>query len=99
MLNKEKWTRSVNNRKMLQDLLADLSKDFDCLNHELIPTKLDTYSFSLPALKLIHNYLSNRKQQPKRNSSYSSWLKIKFGVLPGSDLEKTIVQHFLLDFL
>ena len=95
----EKWKRSVNNRKMLHGLLADLSKDFDCLDYELLIAKLYAYGFSLIAFKLVHNYLSKRKQQPKINSSYSSWLEIIFGVLPGSILEITIAQYFLLDFL
>jgi hypothetical protein len=40
----------------------DLSKDFDCLPHKLLINKLDAYEVSESALKLIKNYLSNRKQ-------------------------------------
>ena len=41
----------------------DLSKAFDCLNHELLIAKLEAYGFSRAALKLVHNHLSNRKQR------------------------------------
>ena len=61
----EKWKKSVGNGKAFGALLTDLSKAFDCLDHELPIAKLNTYSFSLPAVKLIHDCLSNRKQQTK----------------------------------
>ena len=70
----EKWKRPVDNSKMFGALLTDLSKAFDCLDHELLIAKLNAYGFSLTALKLVHNYLSNRKQRTKINSSYSSLL-------------------------
>ena len=43
----------------------DLSKAFDCLNHELLIAKLSAYGFSPNALRLIHSYLSERKQMIK----------------------------------
>ena len=65
----EKWKKSVDNGKTFGALLADLSKAFDCLPHDLIIAKLNVYGFSLSASKLIHNYLSHRKQRTKINSS------------------------------
>ena len=58
----EKWRNSVDKSKSSGALLTDLSKIFDCLYHELLTAKLNAYRFSLPALRLIHDYLSNRKQ-------------------------------------
>ena len=40
----------------------------------------------LPALRLIHDYLSHRKQRTRVNNSYSEWLAVMFGVPQGSDL-------------
>ena len=61
----EKWKRSVDNRKMFGALLTDLSKAFDCLDHELLIAKLNAYGFSLTALKLVHNYLSTENNGQK----------------------------------
>ena len=71
---------------MFGALLADLSKAFDCLDHELMIAKLNAYDFSLPVLKLVHDYLSNRKQRINVNRTYSSWLEIVFGAPQGSIL-------------
>ena len=66
-------------------LLTDLLTAFDCLPYELLIAKLDAYGFHKTSLKLINNYLSNRKQrvkinEVKINDRYSSWSDILFGV-------------------
>ena len=77
--------------KVFGVLLTDLSKAFDCLSHELIIAKLNGYGFNLPALRLMHSYLSHRKQRTKVNHANSSWEEILFGVLQGSLLESIYV--------
>ena len=93
----EKWKRTVDNSKMFGALLTDLSKAFDCLDHKLLIAKLNAYGFSLTALKLVHNYLSNSKQRTKINSTYSSLLEIIFGVPQGSILGPLLFNTFLID--
>ena len=83
--------------KVFGALLTDLSKAFDCLSHELIVAKLNAYGFSLPALKLVQNYLSKRQQRTKINQSYSSWEEILFGVPQGSILGPILFNIFLSD--
>ena len=82
----EKWKNAVDKGKIFGALLTDLSKALACLNHELLIAKLNAYAFTLPALKLIHNYLSNRKQRGRVNDSYSFWKDIVFGIPQGSIL-------------
>ena len=72
----EKSSRPVDNSKIFGALQTYILKAFDCLGHELLITKLNAYGFSLIALKLEHNYLSNRKQRTKTYSSYSILLEI-----------------------
>ena len=63
---------------MFGALWTDLFKAFYCLDHELLIAKFNAYDFSLPALKLVHDYLQNTKQRTKVNTTYSSWLEIIF---------------------
>ena len=76
----EKWETAVGNGGVFADLLTDLSKALDCIPHELIIAKLAAYGFDTNALRLVHNYLSNRKQKVKINSVYSLWKDISYGV-------------------
>ena len=46
----ETWKISVDKCKDFGALEIDLSKAFDCLDHELLTAKPNTYGFSLPAL-------------------------------------------------
>ena len=48
-------------------------------------------------MKLIHNYLSNRKQRVRVNDLYSLWQDILFGVPQGSILGPLLFNIFLAD--
>lgn len=68
----KKRKRAADNGEAFHNLLTDLSKAIDCLNHELLIAKLNNaHGFSLLALKLVYDYLSNIKQRTKINLSYS----------------------------
>ena len=50
----EKWKTCLDNKGKTGVLLMDLSKAFDCLDHELLIAKLDAYGFGDNALKQLH---------------------------------------------
>ena len=51
----------------------------------------------MKSLRLIQNYLTNRKQITKINLTYSSWEEILFGVSQGSILAPLLFNIFLCD--
>ena len=63
----ERWKEELDKRNVVGGLLADLSKAFGCLNHELLIAKLEAYGFDHPSLALIFDYLTVRKD-------WSLWL-------------------------
>ena len=69
----ENWKKYVAKGNVFGALLTDLSKAFDCLDREFLRATLqiEYLSFNFPALRLKHDYLSNRKLRVKIENAYS----------------------------
>ena len=93
----EKWKKVVDNGGTFGALLTDLSKAFDCIPHDLIIAKLEAYGFQIDALRLVYDYLSNRKQRVKLNETFSSWKDLEYGVPQGSILGPLLFNIHLCD--
>ena len=93
----EKWRKALDNRKLAGALLTDLSKAFDCLNHELLIAKLNAYGFDHASLEFIYSYLSDRKHRTKINNSLSTWAEIISGIPQGSILGPLLFNIYLND--
>ena len=76
----ERFKKALDNKNKFGALLTDLSKAFDCLNHDLLVAKLDACGFGYVLYRsyilygyMILSYLSGRKHRTKVNNHFSEW--------------------------
>ena len=93
----ERWKEALDNKNLAGAILTDLSKAFDCLNHNLLIAKLEAYGFSRLSLALISSYLTGRKQRTKVNNSLSEWADISSGIPQGSILGPLLFNIYIND--
>ena len=77
----------------------DLSKAYDCVNHNLIIVKLEVYGIGENSLRLIHNYVPQRYKRVKVGSFLSEWLGVILGLSQGSLLGPILFNVFISDLL
>ena len=56
----ESWKIRQNNGSKVGIMIMDLSKAFDRLNHELLPTKHKVHGLDSNSVRSMKNYLTNR---------------------------------------
>ena len=77
----------------------DLSKAYDCLPYDLPLAKLSGYGFDESTITLTANYLSNRYQRVKIESTFSSYLEILRNVAQGLILGPILFNLFINDLI
>ena len=80
MVMLEKFKESKDKGEEFGAFFTDLSKAFDCIDHNLLITKVSWYGVTPKSLKLIFSYLSNRTQGVSMDNIYSRKSDIKYCV-------------------
>jgi hypothetical protein len=70
----------LDDNKYIESISMDLSKAFDCLPHNLLLLKLESYGLTKQSLKLLRNYLEEREQRVNVGGTYSEWSQLLKGV-------------------
>ncbi|CAB4039843.1 Hypothetical predicted protein, partial [Paramuricea clavata] len=88
---------AIDQKKVTSLVLLDMSKAFDCVNHNLLMSKLQDMGGSQSCLQWFSSYLSNRQQVVRINSTVSDALPLTNGVPQGSILGPLLFNIYVND--
>ena len=97
LLMLEFFKNATQKNKAFGALLTDLSKEWDCLDHDLLIAKLHAYSLNISSSNLLQDYLSKRKQRPKLGFFFNSWEDVLSGVPQNPILGLLLFNTFMCD--
>jgi hypothetical protein len=83
---------AMNNKLLVGGIFCDLEKAFDCVNDDILLSKLKFYGISDKNLQLHQSYLGKRYcgtaiyNDSENSNKVSNWAKVRHGVPQGSIL-------------
>ena len=86
------FLNAMNIKLLVEGIFCDLEKAFDCVNHDILLSKLKFYGISGKDLTLYQSYLDKRYcrtaiyNDSENSNKVSNWAKVRCGVPQGSIL-------------
>jgi hypothetical protein len=94
---------ALNNNLLIGGIFCDIEKESDCVNHNILLSKLEFYGITGNHYRLYKSYLTNRYQrtllcnEDGTTNTTSSWAKIEHPVSHGSVLGPLFFHIFIND--
>ena len=93
----KKSYRSWNDKLFQSCVFIDFSRAFDCIDHQILLSKLQLYGLDVKAMSLISSYFENRYQSTVIDGNVSDMDKVTYGTAQGSILGPLIFIIYVND--